>query len=116
MGSVILWKQQKKRISNTESSKILGWVKAVISLTVVMGLTWIIGLLVVELEELAPVAYIYTIAVAFQGFFILLVLVVFTEAVRNDLKAVFFRRSEKIMNKIHASNMTEETVRELELK
>ncbi len=103
MASVILWKQQKKRTSNTESAKILSWVKAVISLTVVMGLTWIIGLLVVELEELAPVA------VAFQGFFILLVLVVFTEAVRNDLKAVFLSKSEKIMKKFSGS-VTEESV------
>ena len=48
--------------------------KASISLTVVMGITWIIGVLVIEVEELFPLAYIFTIFVAFQGLFIFFVL------------------------------------------
>ncbi len=85
MAAVILWKQQRKRDVRTESNKILKWLKAVISLTVVMGLTWIIGVLIVEREELLPLAYIYTIMVAFQGFFIFLVLIVFTKSVRDEV-------------------------------
>jgi hypothetical protein len=50
---------------------------------VVMGLTWIFGVLIVEVEELIPLAYIYTILVAFQGVFIFLILVVFSKQVRD---------------------------------
>lgn len=49
----------------------------------IMGLTWIFGVLIVEVEELVPLAYIYTILVAFQGVFILLTLVVFSKPVRE---------------------------------
>ena len=52
-------------------------------LVVVMGLTWIFGVLIVEVEELVPLAYIYTIMVAFQGLFIFLIFVVFPKEVRE---------------------------------
>ena len=48
-----------------------------------MGLTWIFGVLIVEVEELVPLAYIYTIMVAFQGLFIFLIFVVFSKQVRE---------------------------------
>ena len=48
-----------------------------------MGLTWILGVLVVEVEELVPLAYIYTIMVAFQGLFIFLIFVVLSKQVRE---------------------------------
>ena len=41
------------------------WLKTGISLTVVMGLTWISGVAVFH-EALLPFAYIFTICVAFQ--------------------------------------------------
>ena len=50
---------------------------------VIMGLTWIFGVLIVEVEELVPLAYIYTILVAFQGVFIFLIFVVFSKQVRE---------------------------------
>jgi hypothetical protein len=59
------------------------WLRSVVSLVVVMGLTWILGVLIVEVEELLPLAYIYTIMVAFQGLFIFLILVVFSKPVRE---------------------------------
>ena len=46
-----------------------------------MGLTWILGVLIVEVEELVPLAYIYTIMVAFQGLFIFLIFVVLSKQV-----------------------------------
>ena len=52
-------------------------------LVVIMGLTWIFGVLIVEVEELVPLAYIYTIMVAFQGVFIFLILVAFSKQVRD---------------------------------
>jgi len=47
-----------------------------------MSITWILGILIVEIKELFTLAYIYTIMVAFQGFFIFLIFVVFSRATR----------------------------------
>ena len=41
-----------------------------------MGITWIIGVLVIEVEELFPFAFIFTVFVAFQGLFIFVILIV----------------------------------------
>ena len=48
-----------------------------------MSLTWIFGVLIVEVEQLLPLAYIYTILVAFQGLLIFLLFVVLPEQVRG---------------------------------
>ena len=58
--------------------------KAILSLTVVMGITWIIGVLVIVVEELFALAYIFTIFVAFQGLFILFIFVVLSKQVREN--------------------------------
>ena len=58
--------------------------KASISLTVVMGITWIIGVLVIEVEALFPLAYIFTIFVAFQGLFIFIIFVLLSKQVREN--------------------------------
>jgi protein-S-isoprenylcysteine O-methyltransferase Ste14 len=60
------------------------WIKASISLTVVMGITWIIGFLVIEVEELFTLAYIFTIFVAFQGVFIFVIFVLLSKQVREN--------------------------------
>ena len=60
------------------------WLKVSISLTVVMGITWIIGVLVIEVEELFPLAYIFTIFVAFQGLFIFIFFVLLQKPVRES--------------------------------
>ncbi len=106
MAAIIMWRQQRKRDIKTESNKVLKWLKAVISLTVVMGLTWIIGVLVVEREELLPLAYIYTIMLAFQGFFIFLVLVVFTKPVRDEVSTWTASKWQKIRTKNHEVRMS----------
>ncbi len=48
-----------------------------------MGLTWILGVLIVEVEELLVLAYIYTIMVAFQGVFIFIIFVLLSKSVRE---------------------------------
>ena len=48
-----------------------------------MGLTWITGTIIIEVEALLPFAYIYTILVAFQGLFIFFIFVVFSKQVRG---------------------------------
>ena len=55
-----------------------------ISLTVVMGITWIIGVLVIEVEELFALAFIFTILVAFQGLFIFVIFVLLSKQVREN--------------------------------
>ena len=60
------------------------WLKAIISLTVAMGITWIIGILVIEVNGLFPLAFIFTIFVAFQGLFIFVIFVIFSKQVREN--------------------------------
>ena len=49
-----------------------------------MGITWIIGFLVIEVEELFALAYIFTIFVAFQGVFIFVIFVLLSKQVREN--------------------------------
>ena len=97
MAAVIMWRQKKKRNIQQKSSDVGGWLKAVITLMVVMGITWIIGLAVVEREELLTLAYIFTIVAAFQGVFIYLALVLLTKSVRDELIEWMIKNSEKVM-------------------
>ena len=57
--------------------------RSAVSLVIIMGLTWIFGVVVVEVEALIPLAYIYTILVAFQGVFIFVIFVVFSKQARE---------------------------------
>ena len=50
------------------------WLKASISLTLVMGIAWLANL-IVFLEELVAVAYIMTIFIAGQGILLFIILV-----------------------------------------
>ena len=83
MAARIMWHHQKKNTDKSKVDQYRSWLRAAISLVVVMSLTWILGVLIVEVEEFVPQAYIYTIAVAFQGLFIFLVFIVFSKAVRD---------------------------------
>lgn len=68
-----------------------------VSLTVVMGLTWVIGFLVIEVEELFVFTYIFTIFVAFQGLFIFIILVLLDSKMRDMLskwRRTRFERSD----------------------
>ena len=49
-----------------------------------MGLTWIIGFLVIEVEELFALAYIFTLFVAFQGLFIFVIFVLLSKQVKKN--------------------------------
>ena len=62
------------------------WFKASLSLVVIMGLTWILGVLIVEVNALLPLAYIYTIMVAFQGLWIFIIFVLLSKQVRDTYK------------------------------
>ena len=49
-----------------------------------MGITWITGVLVIEVEALFALAFIFTIFVAFQGLFIFVIFVLLSEQVREN--------------------------------
>ena len=72
-----------KQTDKTKVNNICSWLRSAISLVVIMSLTWIMGILIIRLDELAPLAYIYTIMVALQGLFIFFIFVVFSKAVRE---------------------------------
>ena len=84
MAAVTLWRHKKKRVGKMSTKDKLNWLKTSLSLVVIMGLTWILGVLIVEVEELLPLAYIYTIMVAFQGLWIFIIFVVLPKQVRDE--------------------------------
>ena len=53
------------------------------SLVTIMGLTWVVGVLVFEVPALLPLAYIFTIFVAFQGVAIFILFVILDKPVRE---------------------------------
>jgi len=93
MAARIIWIQIRKRETSKSVKKVLGWFNSAVLLVVVLGLTWIIGVVVVEVEALAPLAYIYTIVVAFQGLLLFLVLVVCSKSVRKGVATL--KKSER---------------------
>ena len=61
---------------------VKSWLKVLVSLVVVMGLTWVSGV-PVAYDKWLPHAYIFTIMVAFQGMWIFFFFVLFQEQVRD---------------------------------
>ena len=59
------------------------WLRSSVSLVTIMGLTWIVGVLVFEVPALLPLAYIFTIFVAFQGVAIFVLFVLLDKPVRE---------------------------------
>ena len=85
-----------KKVERKRPIHFLNWIKSSISLVVILGLTQLMGLLVIEVKELLPLAYIYTILMSFQGLFIFLVLVVFSRPVQDQGKKWWQRRNNKV--------------------
>ena len=98
MAAIVMWKHRKRQTGEMKRKDVASWLKALVSLVVIMGLTWVIGVLIVEVEELLPLAYIYTIMVAFQGVWIFLLFVVFPQQVREDI-AKLWRKQIKESDK-----------------
>ncbi len=86
MAAVIMYRHQMMERDKSKLKNALSWFKGLVTLAIVMCLTWIIGLLIIEVEQLIPLAFIYTILVAFQGFFIFLIFIVFSKVVREAIK------------------------------
>ncbi len=92
MAAIVMWKHKKRQTGTMKAKDVGGWLQALWSLVVVMGVTWIIGVVIVERKELLPLAYIYTILVAFQGVWIFLLFVVFPKQVREDMAKMWKKK------------------------
>ena len=79
----IMWRHQMKNTDKTKFERLKNWFRSAVSVMMVMSLTWIVGILIIEVDEVVPLAYIYTIMVAFQGLFIFIVFVPLSSAVRE---------------------------------
>jgi hypothetical protein len=82
MAMVVICRHRRSLAHLSRRRQTINWMKASISLVIVMGITWIMGVLVFT-DDLLPVAYIFTIFVAFQGLIIFIVLVIFSKQVRQ---------------------------------
>ena len=83
MAAKIMCHHQMKQTDQTKVQNVCNWLKSAVSLVVIMCLTWVLGIFIIKLNKLAPLAYIYTIMVAFQGLFIFLIFIVFSKVVRE---------------------------------
>ena len=111
MAAIAMWRHNKRQTGGEISKERLkSWLRTLVSLVVVMGLTWIIGVLIVEVEELVPLAYIYTIMVAFQGLFIFLIFVVYPKEVR-DAYVKSWRKNFGTLKTIFSEKDTKEVSR-----
>ena len=99
MAAVTIWRHnERKGGDNIKSAR--SWLKVLVSLVVVMGLTWISGVLIVVVDELLPLAYIFTIMVAFQGVSIFFFFVLIQKEVR-DAYLKLWRTMTKTQTDIH---------------
>ncbi|XP_064406825.1 uncharacterized protein LOC135351685 isoform X2 [Halichondria panicea] len=83
MALVIMNRHAKKQTHKNRIQRTKYWLKSSVSLVTIMGLTWIIGLLVFEVPALFPLAYIFTIFIAFQGVAIFVIFVPLSKQVRE---------------------------------
>ncbi len=97
MAAVRLWQQRKKKMKDGKMDRdnIIAWLKAVSFILLIMGITWLLGILVVDVPALLPVAYIFTILTAFQGLSIFLSVVAFQKSVRDDYIKWWQKRIKK---------------------
>lgn len=86
IAATIMWKHQMRNREKSKVDNVCRWMKSAISLVVVMSLTWIFGILIIVVDQLAAVAYIYTIMVSFQGLFIFIIFILMSQAVRDTYK------------------------------
>ena len=117
MAAIAMWIHNKRQTGGEMTKeRFRSWLKTLASLVVVMGLTWIIGVLIVEVEELVPLAYIFTIMVAFQGVWIFLIFVVYPKEVRDgyvklwrkNLKTIFSEKDTKEVSSLRGYNCQHE--------
>ena len=105
MAAIAMWRHNKRQTGGEMSKeRFRSWLRTLVFLVVVMGLTWIFGVLIVEVKEVVPLAYIYTIMVAFQGLFIFLLFVAYPKEVRD----VYAKLWKKKLSTFFTEDVTKE--------
>ena len=79
----IMWHHQMRQTQKSKLQRIRKWFRSAISLLVIMSITWIAGILIIKVDTLLPLAFVYTIMIAFQGLFIFIIFVVWSKSVRE---------------------------------
>lgn len=90
-----IWTHQRAKSQTKNNNNACAWIKMTLSLTIIMGLNWILGLLLVLRTELTFMVYIFTILVAFQGLFIFIIFIIFSESVQNGIRKWWKNRAKK---------------------
>jgi len=108
MAARIAWRHQMKNTDKAKLKRYTDWFRSAFSVFMIMCLTWIIGILIVEVNEIVPLAYIYTIMVAFQGVFIFIVFVLLSSAVREAYAKCWRNkvRESDILSKLFREDIT----------
>ncbi len=83
MAAKIMWHHQMKRKDKRKLHNFCGWARSLVTLIIIMGLSWITGLFLISRNELKFLAYIFTILVAFQGVLIFILFVILSKTVRE---------------------------------
>ena len=102
MASVVLWRHKKKQTGKMSAKDARKWLLTLVSLVVILGLNWILGVLINEAKELLPLAYIFTLSVSFQGVWIFLLFVVLDRKVREGYAKLW--RSVVLHSPLFSSN------------
>ena len=96
MAAVTIWRHHERKGGDTRTNKhVKSWLKVLVSLVVVMGLTWVSGV-PMTFDKWLPLAYIFTIMVAFQGMWIFFFFVLFQEQVRDAYITQFWSTMETL--------------------
>ncbi|XP_019858559.1 PREDICTED: adhesion G protein-coupled receptor L2-like, partial [Amphimedon queenslandica] len=87
MSICIMRSHQKKKIHNKETNQIKHWMKVSLSLTIIMGISWIGNVLFFS-KELIFIAYIMTIFIVGQGIIIFILYVPLSSHVRKHIVCI----------------------------
>ena len=77
----------RRKTAETDKNN-LQWILGTVSLTFILGITWLFGFLFFSQESIT-LAYVFTILNSLQGFFIFIVFCVMNKKVRKDLHRQF---------------------------
>jgi len=87
MAICIMYRHDKRRLHKSKLQSAKHWLRSCISLVIIMGISWIIGVLAFH-QALLAVSYIFTIFIAFQGLFIFILFVPVSKQVSEHLVAI----------------------------
>jgi apolipoprotein N-acyltransferase len=85
----VTFKSIRSTIGKKENKQNLRWIMGSISLTFILGITWVFGFLYFGQGTMIFAYYVFTILNSLQGLFIFITLCVMNKKVRRDLVRQF---------------------------